>query len=120
MYCTFIIQSVGECTEQYPTQGFAYLRSVVGNLSVTVNLTINNALLSGITREVPSDKHYFLDMMLHNKAGSILSTQLTKFSTLVTYTNTHSMSQHEIHYFKQQWLNPIIMIARYYLLCTIL
>ena len=76
------MQSIGECTEQYPTQAFAYLRSVIGDLSVTVtvNLTINNALLSGITREVPSDKHYFLDMMLHNKAGSILSTQVMEFS----------------------------------------
>ena len=74
------MQSTGECTEQYPTQGFAYLRSIIGNLSVIVNLTINNALLSGITREVPSDKHYSLDMMLHNKAGSILSTQVTEFS----------------------------------------
>ena len=59
-----------------------YLRSTDSAL-VAVNLTTissNNAVFSGLTDAVPSDKHYALDISLTNTAGSVSSSLKTTIS----------------------------------------
>ena len=87
----YLIQAVGECSQQYPTEVIVYLKSTT-NSETAVNLTTissNSAVLSGLTNAVPSDKRYTLDVTVTNTAGSISSTSTTTISECISVLSYH-------------------------------